>query len=147
MIANEVETDENATGLTIRLSLARSHEDIMYLCNSLISIALTVAGYTLLILTYRSAFLFDLYIDIELLALVLREKEECTGLVRLQEFTEKSGGAWSLGATAGKYEQKTIKKLQKKAASLGGCAILITLQDSRGSSIFRNLQSCSWSAF
>lgn len=56
--------------------------------------------------------------------MVLREKDECTGLVRIQEFTEKSGGAWSIGTTAGKYEQKTLKKLQKKAAELGGCAIL-----------------------
>ena len=70
--------------------------------------------------------------------LVLREKEECVGLVRIQEFTEKSGGAWSLGTTAGKYEQKTIKKLQIKAASLGGCAILITSQESKGMSLFRN---------
>lgn len=69
---------------------------------------------------------------------VFREKDECVGLVRVQEFTEKSGGAWSLGMTAGKYEQKTIKKLQKKAASLGGCAILITSQESKGASIFRN---------
>ena len=69
---------------------------------------------------------------------VLREKDECVGLTRVQEFTEKSGGMWSLGATAGKYMQKTIKKLQKKAASLGGCAILITSEDSKGASIFRN---------
>ncbi len=70
--------------------------------------------------------------------LVLREKDECTGLVRIQEFTEKSGGAWSLGSTGGKYEQKTIKKLQIKAASLGGCAILITSQSSRSAGFFRN---------
>lgn len=70
--------------------------------------------------------------------LVLRDKEECAGLVRIQEFTEKSGGAWSLGSTGGKYEQKTIKKLQMKAASLGGCAILITSQNSRGAGFFRN---------
>ena len=69
--------------------------------------------------------------------MILREKDECTGLVRIQEFTEKSGGAWSLGVTAGKYEQKTIKKLQKKAASLGGCAILITSQASKGAGFFR----------
>ena len=68
---------------------------------------------------------------------ILREKDETVGLVRVQEFTEKSGGFWSLGMTAGKYEQKTIKKLQKKAASLGGCAILITSQESKGASIFR----------
>lgn len=70
--------------------------------------------------------------------LVLRDKEECTGLVRIQEFTEKSGGMWSLGSTSGKYMQKTIKKLQKKAAELGGCAILITSEESKGASIFRN---------
>ena len=69
--------------------------------------------------------------------MVLREKDDCAGLVRIQEFTEKSGGLWSLGATAGKYEQKTIKKLQKKAASLGGCVILITSQASRGASLFK----------
>lgn len=68
---------------------------------------------------------------------VLRDKEECTGLVRIQEFTEKSGGAWSLGTTQGKYQQKTLKKLQKKAASLGGCAILVTTQEGKGGSIFR----------
>ncbi len=69
---------------------------------------------------------------------VLREKDECTGLVRIQEFTEKSGGAWSLGATSGKYMKKTITKLQKKAAEIGGCAILITSEESKGASIFRN---------
>ena len=69
--------------------------------------------------------------------LVLREKDDCVGLVRIQEFTEKSGGLWSLGSTAGKYEQKTIKKLQQKAASLGGCVILITSQESKGASILR----------
>lgn len=69
---------------------------------------------------------------------VLREKDECVGLVRIQEFTEKSGGAWSLGTTAGKYMQKTIKKLQQKAADLGGCAILITSEESKGRSFFRN---------
>ena len=69
---------------------------------------------------------------------VLREKDECVGLVRVQEFTEKSGGAWSLGATSGKYMQKTIKKLQKKAVELGGCAILITSEESKGASLFRN---------
>ena len=70
--------------------------------------------------------------------LILRDKDECTGLVRIQEFTEKSGGVWSIGATAGKYEQKTLKKLQKRAASLGGCAILITSQASKGAGFFRN---------
>lgn len=70
--------------------------------------------------------------------LVLREKDDCAGLIRVQEYTEKSGGFWSLGTTAGKYEQKTIKKLQQKAASLGGCVILITSQNSRGASLFRN---------
>ena len=69
---------------------------------------------------------------------VLREKEDCVGLVRIQAFTEKSGGMWSLGATSGKYMQKTIKKLQIKAAELGGCAILITSEESKGASIFRN---------
>ena len=69
---------------------------------------------------------------------ILRDKDECIGLVRIQEFTEKSGGAWSLGATSGKYMQKTLVKMQKKAAELGGCAILITSQESKGSSIFRN---------
>lgn len=70
--------------------------------------------------------------------LVLREKDDCVGFVRIQEFTEKSGGMWSIGATGGKYEQKTIKKLQTKAASLGGCVILITSQNSRGASFFRS---------
>ena len=70
--------------------------------------------------------------------MVLRDKDECTGLIRIQEFTEKSGGAWSLGSTAGKYEQKAIKKMQKKAAELGGCAFLITTQESKGRSFFRN---------
>ena len=46
--------------------------------------------------------------------------------------------AWSLGATSGKYMQKTLTKLQKKAAELGGCAILITSQESKDASIFRN---------
>ena len=70
--------------------------------------------------------------------MVFREKDDCVGLVRIQEFTEKSGGMWSVGATAGKYEQKSLKKLQKKAAALGGCAILITSQESKGASLFRN---------
>ena len=70
--------------------------------------------------------------------LILREKDECTGLVRIQEFTEKSGGAWSLGATSGKYEQKAIKKLQKKAAGLGGCVLLITSHQSKGAGFFRS---------
>lgn len=70
--------------------------------------------------------------------MVLRNLEECTGLVRIQEFTEKSGGAWSIGTTSGKYVQKTIKKLQKKAASLGGCALLITSEQSHGAGFFKN---------
>lgn len=70
--------------------------------------------------------------------MVLREKDECTGLVRIQEFTEKSGGAWSIGTTSGKYMQKVIKKMQKKAAELGGCAFLITSEKSQSAGFFRN---------
>ena len=72
---------------------------------------------------------------------VFRDKEDVVGLVRIKEITAKSGGEFAISAKEGRYIAKTIKKLQKQAAIMGGCAILITSQTGNSASFWKNANS------
>lgn len=72
---------------------------------------------------------------------VFREKEDVIGLVRIKEITAKSGGQFAISDKEGRYIAKTIKKLQKEAAKMGGCAILITSQKGNSGGFFKNPHS------
>lgn len=72
---------------------------------------------------------------------VFRDKDDVIGLVRIKEITAKSGGEFAISDKEGRYIAKTIKKLQKEAAKLGGCAILITSQTGNSASWFKNPHS------
>ena len=73
--------------------------------------------------------------------MVFRDKEDCVGLVRIKEISAKSGGEFAISDKEGRYIKKTIVKLQKEAAKLGGCAILITSQTGNSASLFKNPHS------
>lgn len=72
---------------------------------------------------------------------VFREKDEVIGLYRVKEITAKSGGEFAISDKEGRYIAKTIKKLQKQAAKMGGCAILITSQSGNSASFWKNPHS------
>lgn len=72
---------------------------------------------------------------------VFRDKEDVVGLVRIKEITAKSGGEFAISDKEGRYIAKTIKKLQKQAAKMGGCAILITSQKGNSASFWKNPHS------
>lgn len=72
---------------------------------------------------------------------VFREKEDVIGLYRIKEISAKSGGEFAISDKEGRYIAKTIKKLQKIAAQMGGCAILITSQTGNSGSFWKNPHS------
>lgn len=72
---------------------------------------------------------------------VFRDKEDVFGLVRITEITAKSGGEFAISDKEGRYIAKTIKKLQKQAAKMGGCAILITSQTGNSGSFWKSAHS------
>lgn len=72
---------------------------------------------------------------------VFRDKEDVIGLYRLKEINAKSGGEFAISDKEGRYIAKTIKKLQKIAAQMGGCAILITSQTGNSGSFWKNAHS------
>lgn len=72
---------------------------------------------------------------------VFRDKDDVIGLVRIKEITAKSGGEFAISDKEGRYIAKTIKKLQKQAAEMGGCAILITSQTGNSGSFWKNAHS------
>lgn len=72
---------------------------------------------------------------------VFRDKEDVVGLKRIKEITAKSGGEFAISDKEGRYIAKTIKKLQKQAAKMGGCAILITSQKGNSGSFWKNPHS------
>ena len=72
---------------------------------------------------------------------VFRDKDDVVGLVRIKEITAKSGGEFAISDKEGRYIAKTIKKLQKQAAKMGGCAILITSQTGNSASFWKNPHS------
>ena len=82
----------------------------------------------------------DPNIDFEKI-IVCRDKEDIIGLTRIKEITAKSGGEFAISDKEGRYIAKTIKKLQKLAAKMGGCAILITSQTGNSASFFKNPHS------
>jgi hypothetical protein len=71
----------------------------------------------------------------------LREKEDVAGLNRINEITAKSGGEFAISDKEGRYIAKTIKKLQRQAYKMGGCAVLITSQTGNSASFFKNPHS------
>ena len=72
---------------------------------------------------------------------VFRDKDDVIGLVRIKEITAKSGGEFAVSTKEGRYIAKTIKKLQKEAAKMGGCAILITSQTGNSGGLWKNAHS------
>lgn len=68
---------------------------------------------------------------------VFRDKQDVIGLYRVKEITAKSGGEFAISEKEGRYIAKTIKKLQKQAAKMGGCAILITSQTGNSGSFWK----------
>lgn len=72
---------------------------------------------------------------------VFRDKDDVIGLVRVKEITAKSGGEFAISTKEGRYIAKTIKKLQKQAAKMGGCAILVTSQTGNSGGFWNNAHS------
>ena len=66
------------------------------------------------------------------------DKNEVLGLKSLGQIEKHSSGTWSFSITAGHFSEKTIKKIRKEAAKMGGCIVLIFNQQSNSGGFFKD---------
>ena len=67
---------------------------------------------------------------------VVSDKNEVLGLKSLGQIEKHSSGTWSFSTTAGHFSEKTLKKMRKAAAEMGGCIVLVLSEKSKSGGFF-----------
>lgn len=69
---------------------------------------------------------------------VVYDKDEVMGLKSLGQIEKHSSGTWSFYTTGGHFSEKTLKKIRKEAAKMGGCMVLILSAKSKSGGFFND---------